>query len=79
MKITKEDIIMQINTTNLEVISIDEICEILSCSRNTAYSLLSEEPQDDKITAWKVGNRWKCSRAALNEYIIRQSHISCKN
>jgi len=67
---------MQFSTTNLEVISIDDICEILNCSRNTAYNLLSEEPQHDKITAWKVGNRWKCSRAALNEYIIRQSHIS---
>lgn len=67
---------MQFDMTNLEIISIDDICEILSCSRNTAYKLLSETPQYDKITAWKVGNRWKCSRAALNEYIVRQSHIS---
>ena len=70
---------MQVTTTNLEIISIDEICEILSCSKNTAYSLLSEKPQNDKITAWKVGNRWKCSRIALNEYILRHSRTPHKN
>lgn len=67
---------MAFNTPNLDVISIGTICETLNCSRNTAYSLLSTEPRPDKITAWKVGKRWKCSRAALDEYIIRQSHIS---
>jgi len=67
---------MQINTPNLDIIGIDTICEILNCSRNTAYSLLSETPSPDKITAWRVGNRWKCTHAALNEYIIRQSHLS---
>ena len=73
---TREDIIMPFDTTNLEVISIGTICETLNCSRNTAYSLLSEEPRPDKITAWKVGKRWKCSRAALDEYIRRNSHLS---
>ena len=73
---TKEDIIMPFDTTNLEVISIGTICETLNCSRNTAYSLLSEEPRPDKVTAWKVGKRWKCSRAALDEYIRRNSHLS---
>ena len=67
---------MAFNTPNLDVISIGTICETLNCSRNTAYSLLSEEPKSDKITAWKVGKRWKCSKAALDEYIIRNSHLS---
>lgn len=67
---------MLFDTTNLDVISIDTICETLNCSRNTAYSLLSVEPKSDKITAWKVGKRWKCSRAALDEYILRNSHLS---
>ena len=67
---------MPFDTANLDVISISTICEILNCSRNTAYALLSEEPKPDKITAWKVGKRWKCSRAALDDYIIRNSHLS---
>ena len=67
---------MPYETTTLDVISIDTICATLNCSRNTAYSLLSEEPKPDKITAWKVGKRWKCSRAALDEYIRRNSHLS---
>lgn len=67
---------MPFDTANLDIISIGTICETLSCSRNTAYSLLSEEPKPDKITAWKVGKRWKCSRAALDDYIIRNSHLS---
>lgn len=69
---------MSFNTTNLDVINIDTICETLNCSRNTAYSLLSEKPRPDKITAWKVGKRWKCSRAALDDYILRNSHLSNK-
>lgn len=69
---------MSFDAVNLDVISIDTICDALDCSRNTAYSLLSEEPKPDKITAWKVGKRWKCSRAALDEYILRQSHLSYK-
>lgn len=73
-----EDSIMSFNTTNLDVINIDTICETLNCSRNTAYSLLSEKPRPDKITAWKVGKRWKCSRAALDDYILRNSHLSNK-
>ena len=39
------------------------------------YSLLSETPEKEKITAWKIGSHWKCSRTALDEYIRRNSHI----
>ena len=67
---------MHTNTFYLEVIGVETICEVLNCSRNTAYSLLSETPKPDKITAWRVGNRWKCTRAALEQYILRQSHLS---
>ena len=66
---------MNYNPEKLEIIDITTICDALNCSRNTAYSLLSETPAKDKITAWRVGNRWKCSRAALDDYIIRQSHL----
>lgn len=66
---------MTFNTENLEIIDIDTICDVLNCSKNTAYSLLSETPEKEKITAWKIGSRWKCSRAALDEYIRRNSHI----
>ena len=66
---------MRTNEFCLEVIDINTICETLNCSRNTVYGLLSETPKPDKITAWRVGNRWKCSRAALDDYILRQSHL----
>lgn len=66
---------MRYSTENLEIIDIGTICEVLNVSRNTAYSLLSETPDKDKITAWKVGNRWKCSRAALDEYICKHAHL----
>lgn len=66
---------MQINSNNLEVVDITTICDVLNCSKNTAYALLSETPKDNKITAWRVGNRWKCSKAALDDYILRQSHL----
>ena len=67
---------MNYDTRDLDVVDIPTICEALNCSRNTAYSLLSETPAPNKITAWRVGNRWKCSRAALENYIIKNSHLS---
>ena len=52
-----------------DLVTIDELCEILSIGRNAAYTLL----KDKKIKAFRIGRVWKISRMAVNEYILSQS------
>ncbi len=55
----------------LDLITIDELCECLVISRNTAYTLLNS----GEIKAFKIGRIWKISREAVNEYIKRKSNL----
>ena len=54
-----------------DIISIDELCSILSIGRNAAYSLL----KDKKIKAFRIGKVWKVSRMAVEEFILTQSKL----
>lgn len=57
-----------------ELISIDELCGILSIGRNAAYQLLNSK----KIKAFKIGRVWKISRLAVEEFILTQSKLANK-
>ena len=54
-----------------DLISVDELCEILSIGHNAAYALLNEQ----KIKAFKIGRVWKISRIALEQFILEQSKL----
>ena len=54
-----------------ELITIDELCSILSIGRNAAYSLLKEQ----KIKAFRIGRVWKITRLAVDDFILSQSHL----
>lgn len=54
-----------------DLITIDELCGILSIGRNAAYGLLNE----GKIKAFRIGKVWKIPRIALDEYILEQSGL----
>ena len=54
-----------------DIISIDELCSILSIGRNAAYSLLN----DKKIKAFRIGKVWKVSRMAVEDFILTQSKL----
>lgn len=56
---------------NLDLITIDELCEYLVISRNTAYTLLNS----GEIKAFKIGRIWKISKEAVNEFIKRKSQL----
>lgn len=58
-----------------ELITIEELCNILSIGRNSAYALLKE----NKIKAFRIGRVWKISRLAVEDFILSQSklNISC--
>lgn len=52
-----------------EMISVEEMCRILSIGRNTAYQLLKE----GKIEVFRIGRRWKIPRESILKYIKENS------
>ena len=54
-----------------DLITLDELCEILNIGRNAAYSLLNSH----EIKAFRIGGCWKIPRCAVTEYILRKSHM----
>lgn len=57
-----------------DMVTIDELCEMLAIGRNTAYSLL----KSGKIKAFKIGRIWKIPREAVSEYVLQSSQLSFK-
>lgn len=55
------------NLTNL--LAIEEICEMLSIGKNTAYHLLNT----GEIKAFRIGRIWKIPQNSVYEYIQRKS------
>lgn len=51
-----------------DMISIDDLCEMLTIGRNTAYHLL----KTDQIHAFKIGRIWKIPRESVSEYVLSQ-------
>lgn len=58
-----------IEEDNTDIISIDELCEILMIGRNTAYRLL----KNGEMNCFRIGRDWKIPRESVSEYIRRQS------
>ena len=55
----------------IELITIDELCELLMIGRTTAYKLL----QSRELKAFKIGKVWKISKASVEEYIKTRSNL----
>lgn len=53
---------------NLNLLTIEELCEKLQISKNTAYSLLNSK----KIKGLKVGRNWRILQESIEEYITEQ-------
>ena len=49
----------------IELITIDELCELLMIGRTTAYRLL----RSGEIKTFKIGKVWKISKASVECYI----------
>lgn len=54
-----------------DLITIDELCELLSIGRNYAYSPLNSK----EIKAFQIGRVWKIPHGAVWEYIKRKSGL----
>lgn len=48
-----------------DILTVDELCEVLGIGANAAYQLLN----DGAIPAFRIGRRWKIPREAVQEYI----------
>lgn len=58
-----------------DMISLDDLCEMLTIGKNTAYSLL----KSGQIKAFKIGRIWKIPRESVSEYVFFQSTKSKSN
>lgn len=54
-----------------DLVTIDDLCSMLSIGRNAAYKLLASK----QIKAFRIGRVWKIPRLAVQEYILTQSHL----
>ena len=54
-----------------DLITVDELCELLVIGKNAAYALLNS----GEIKAFRIGRVWKIPREAVHEYIRRKSRL----
>lgn len=48
-----------------DIITIDELCDILMIGKNLAYRLLTEK----KIKAFRIGKKWKIPKSSVEKFI----------
>lgn len=53
-----------------DMISIEDLCEMLTIGKNTAYHLL----KTNQIKAFKIGRIWKIPRESVSEYVLSQKN-----
>ena len=51
-----------------DLITVDELCEILLISRSVAYQLLSS----GQIKCFRINRKWKIPRSSVYQYIAEQ-------
>lgn len=58
-------------TENVDLITIDELCEMLMIGRTTAYKLL----RSGALNVFKIGKVWKIPRSSVEELIQSRRSI----
>lgn len=56
---------------NDDLLTVDELCEILSVGKNVAYDLLAS----GKIRSFKINRTWSILRKCLFEYVAKECLI----
>lgn len=51
-----------------DLLTVDDLCEKLQVSRNTAYQLL----ESGEIKGFKVGRNWRIPNSSISSYIVNQ-------
>lgn len=52
-----------------DLVTIEEVCDILAIGKNTAYRLLKNQ----EIAAFRIGRMWKVPRESVTNYIRNSS------
>lgn len=60
---------------NLEILTVQELMDLLYIGKNAAYQLL----QEGQIQAFRIGNTWKIPRGAVDAYILKRCTESAKD
>lgn len=50
-----------------ELLTIDDLCEVLMIGKNLAYHLLTEQ----KIKAFRIGKKWKIPKISVEDYLLK--------
>lgn len=59
------------NSQEMELISLEEMCGLLSIGKNRAYDLLKRK----EVKSFKIGKVWKIPRMAIDQYIIEKAKL----
>lgn len=54
-----------------DLVSVEDLCDMLSIGKNSAYSLLAS----GEIKCFRYRRVWKIPRDAVTEYILRKSSL----
>lgn len=54
-----------------DILTVDELCEMLNIGKNSAYALLSS----GQIKAFKHNRIWKIPKIAVMEYVVSSSGL----
>ena len=60
---------------NNEILTVEEVADILYVGKNTVYSLL----QSGDLRAFRIGKSWRIPRFCIDEYIIEKSKAEYKS
>jgi excisionase family DNA binding protein len=58
-----------------EILTVEELMELLYIGKNTAYQLL----KSGEIRAFRIGRVWKIPKEAVSEYIVRMAGERSEN
>ena len=54
-----------------EILTVDELCEILRIGKTAAYELL----RSGKLHSFRIKRKWFISREAIRKYVREQSNL----
>lgn len=52
-----------------DILTIEELCEVLMIGRNQAYKLLNSQ----ELQGFRIGKVWKIPKISVEKYILEQS------
>ncbi len=58
-----------------EILTVQEMAELLKVGMNTAYNLVNS----GEVDSFRVGNAHRIQRSAVTDYIVRRSSSSYRN